>query len=265
MNPPPNRRTVTIEFKCRTYQLNALLCRKEKHKQYPSKMPTLVNIDDSYKKNLFQIRFNDNGVTDYAVERTDDNTMDFMLNMYRLLGSQFSVGVELDVSKEYLTFESIEQSVIGKCSTNFEVSHMRIKNQTRILHENVTLTHENYFFEEKETIYISKERYAPFCETTSSYMFGNNFWSEFIPNDISEEIISSHSLMTLSKHNFQSKTQNTFKLYDQNMTLIGNAVESVEVFLKSILPPEDFPSRIFLKPIVAGVIAEGSISNIDSQ
>lgn len=66
--------------------------------------------------------------------------------------------------------------------------------------------------------------------------------------------------MTLSRYTFQSITQNSFNLYDQNTNLIGNAVENIEVTLKSVVNPVDFPSRILLKPILGGVIAEGSIN-----
>lgn len=189
----PNRHIMTIEFKCRTHELEALLCHIGKHKQYPTKMRSLVNISDNYQKTKFQIRFNKDGVVDYAVERTYDDTMDFLLNLFRFFGSQLNVGVELnpykDVYADSSTFKSTEQSVIGSCLTHFDINHLRTKDETLDKSTYLSLD-EYYYFEYKDALRISKQRYAQDCHTTSSYMFSSSFWSEFLPDNVGEDIVS---------------------------------------------------------------------------
>lgn len=181
---------MTIEIKCRSYQINALLCHISNHRFHPSGLRNLVIINNQFRQTVFQMRFNDAGVFDYTIEKTDRNTMDFLFNLYRFFGTQLSVGTKNTQYWDSL-FYSDEESVIGLCSTGFVIKRTNYTDsQISLPDKTISRRLVNDLSNKDELISIFKERDTIRCGVTSNYMFATNFWSEFLPSDIEEVMVS---------------------------------------------------------------------------
>ncbi|XP_032673195.1 uncharacterized protein LOC116845043 [Odontomachus brunneus] len=160
------------------------------------------------------INFDPKGATSYNLLKKNVKDKETVLKVFRFIGHQLSVGVDLTHWSNY-DFNAFEDTVIGICPTMYRINrHVDFSYITYF--ELVSLiAKDTYILKKNETVHISKNRLAEYCSPQDGTILGMILSPNFIISNVTSKAVASHVLMSYTQHDFYTKSVNAYNIYDE--------------------------------------------------
>ncbi|XP_032673198.1 uncharacterized protein LOC116845045 [Odontomachus brunneus] len=218
-----------FNLKCQPFMDQNLKCHIEKTTSYsPSTDP--AHIIDKLSNIHCIMNFQPYGVSSYDVFPENVENKETALEVFRFIGHQLSVGV--DIKKYYgYEFSAIEDTVFGICATIYTISRNKVSNYMLYSELVSLIAKEVYTIKKDESVNIKKIRLVESCKSRNAAIFGRILWPNLITSNIVAKLLSSESQMTYTQHDFYTNTINEFNLYDEQDKIVGSIHETIYVKL----------------------------------
>lgn len=130
-----------------------------------------------FSKIRYRMSFDINGVMEYRLLTEDVVNRATLLDMYRLIGDQLSIGT--DVRSKGLEFNTTENSIIGTCPTLYKIFRQSSSNANNFkLHS--LINSPDFKLKGDESLHISKHRHVDDCFPQHGYILGQSLWTDLI-------------------------------------------------------------------------------------
>ncbi|XP_032673306.1 uncharacterized protein LOC116845097 isoform X2 [Odontomachus brunneus] len=230
-----------LEFylKCESYNLDNLKCHIQKTISYLPSPDSIHQVENNFftLSSLqftgirFRMEFDVKGVKSYHFLAENVENKETLLTIYQTIGDQLSVGTDLR-TKDF-EFTAIENSVIGKCPADYDITTVKSMNNNEI--ELVSfLASEGYELNEHETFFIKKVRRVNECYPKNNYILGKILWDDLITSNDIVRLSNSRTEMLFGLGEFTSVTLNTFMLHNATNGNAGVVLETIRLTLDSI-------------------------------
>ncbi|XP_032673307.1 uncharacterized protein LOC116845098 [Odontomachus brunneus] len=226
-------------LKCQSYKLENLKC------HIPENITNLPKLDSiqQVEKNFFtlsslqfsgirfRMEFDVKGVKSYRILVKNVKNKETLLKVYQFIGDQLSVGAYL--STRGLEFTAIEETIIGKCPTHYEINRIKALSRSEIELVSFLASH-GYELNKDEALFINKTRRVDECYPNNNYILGKILWTDLITSNDTEKLKESQTVMSFGHNEYYSKTVNMFYLYNEQDEIAGYVQETINFGLEFI-------------------------------
>ncbi|XP_032673202.1 uncharacterized protein LOC116845047 [Odontomachus brunneus] len=217
-----------FNLKCEPYMDQNLICHIPKIIFYSPRTDS-AHIIDKLSNTSCIMNFQPYGVTNYHVFSENMENKETVLEVFRFIGHQLSVGV--DLNNWGYEFSTIEDTVIGTCATIYKITRNKAFNYISYSELVSLIAKERYIIKENEFLLINKLRRVEYCTPKDNSILGRILWPNLITSNIIAKPQSSESQMTYTSHDFYTKTINEFHLYSEQHRIVGSVQETINLKL----------------------------------
>ncbi|XP_032673342.1 uncharacterized protein LOC116845114 isoform X3 [Odontomachus brunneus] len=233
-----NNAGLAFNLKCQPYMDQNLKCHIQKDIFYSPSTDFVHMVDNNdftpsclqFDRIRYRMSFDFKGVTSYQILTENVENKKTLLEMYRFIGDQLSVGA--DLKTRGFEFNTTEDTIIGKCPTLYKIHHDVTLNTSNF--ELTLIARQKYRLNKNESLHISKQRRVNECHPQNGYILGRILWTDLITSKVTAKLKESGTLMMFAQNDFYTKTINTFDLYNEQDKRVGYVYETMNVRLDFI-------------------------------
>ncbi|XP_032673200.1 uncharacterized protein LOC116845046 [Odontomachus brunneus] len=226
-----NEGNASLDFnlKCQLYMDQNLKCHIQNANSY-SRSTDSAHIIDTLSNIHCIMNFQPNGVKSYDVYPENVENKETALEVFRFIGHQLSVGVDLKKYYDY-EFNAIEDTVIGTCWTIYQISHNNAPDYISYSELVSLIAKEKYIIKKNESVIINKLRIVEDCTPRDDSILGRILWPNLITPNITAKPLISWSQMTYNLRDFYTYAINNFNLYNEHDRTVGSVKETIDLKL----------------------------------
>ncbi|XP_032673193.1 uncharacterized protein LOC116845042 [Odontomachus brunneus] len=223
-----------MKFKliCQPYIYQSLKCHISKiTSSSPSMGPALY---DFFTPIVFTnipcvINFDSKGATSYYLLKENVKDKEIVLEVFRFIGHQLSVGV--DLTHWGYEFNAFEDTVMGTCATMYRITQKKAFNYIKYFELVSLIPKASYIMKKNETVLINKHRLGEYCSPQNGTILGMILSPDLVMSNVTSKAEDSHVLMAYTQHDFYTKSVNEYSLYEEQGTKFGFVQETINLKL----------------------------------
>nr|KAF7394267.1 hypothetical protein H0235_016862 [Vespula pensylvanica] len=203
----------------------------------------------NFSVNNFVIKFHQNGIDHYLVEKDDKLMNQILIDMFRTIVNQLNIATNLDQKDD--NFQEKQIFFMGECPADYKILRSKVNNYCDNKKFDLVLLIDSKLNDD-EIIRIKRQIVLDQCAPPDLYYFiGRDIHSTIFENT-TDRLISSESNTRISKNCFTTETLNIVDIYDQEHKKLGNVLDHLYISLDSIHPAQASRISVDIESLLHG-------------